>query len=144
MDVKVTVEAPHSRARVFAWVEDLAHYPLWLDFVRRADAEPEGAAWAVDLRARIGPLARSKRLRMIRTGHEPDRHVRFERAELDGRHHSTWVLDADVEASGTGSELVLSLHYGGSLLAPALQRILSDEIERSRQRFLSCLDAPPP
>src|SRR5215211_7486467 len=116
MDVSVTVEAPHPPAAVFAWVEDLSRYPRWLDIVRRAEPEPAGDAWAVDLRARVGPLSRSKRLRMIRTQHEAGRRVRFERTELDGRHHSAWTLDAGVEPQGDGTALVMTLHYGGTLL----------------------------
>jgi hypothetical protein len=142
VDVRVEVEAPHAPAHVFALVDDLARYPGWLDIVRRAVPEPGSDAWAVDLRARIGPLARSKRLRMVRVEHEADRYVRFERAELDGREHSPWVLEATVDPSPHGSTLLMALHYGGGLLAPVLQRILTDEIERSRQRLLSCLDEP--
>jgi hypothetical protein len=144
VDVRVTVEAPHSPGHVFAWVADLARYPRWLDIVRRAVAEPDAEAWAVDLRARVGPLARSKRLRMARVAHEPDRYVRFERAELDGREHSPWVLEATVDPSADESTLLMALHYGGGVLAPVLQRILTDEIEGSRQRLLSCLDEPAP
>ena len=36
----------------------------------------------------------------------------------------------------TGSELTMELHYGGSLWMPMLDRLLADEIERSRARLL--------
>jgi hypothetical protein len=35
----------------------------------------------------------------------------------------------------------MGLHYGGSLWMPLLDRLLSDEIERSRPRLLTVLGA---
>jgi hypothetical protein len=73
---------------------------------------------------------------MVRTRHDAPRQVRFERRELDARSHSPWVLQADVSAVDGGSLLTMRLHYGGSLWGPVLQRLLGDEIERSRVRLL--------
>jgi hypothetical protein len=138
VDVVATLDAPCPPARLFVWVDDLARYPEWLDIVRAARAEPDGS-WLVDLRARFGPLARSKRLRMVRAECEPDAHVRFERQERDGRSHSPWVLTADVSPgpAGDGSRLTMRLHYGGGLWGPVLERFLRDEIERSKPRLLA-------
>ena len=86
MDVTADLLAPCSPERLFGWVDDLAHYPEWLDIVPRAtpvearDGDP-GPAWSVDLRGRLGPFARSKRLRMVRTVHEAPERVRFDRLE---------------------------------------------------------------
>jgi hypothetical protein len=77
---------------------------------------------------------------MVRTVHEAAVHARFERVEHDGRDHSDWVLDATIAPAETGSELTMRLHYGGRLWMPALDRLLSDEIERSRPRLLRCLE----
>ncbi len=145
MDVIASLQAPCAPAALFPWVEDLSRYPEWLDIVPRAEAaaahtDDVGPAWSVDLRGRLGPFARAKRLRMVRTIHEPDRHARFERAEHDGRQHSPWVLDAEIAASGSTSTLTMRLHYGGRLWMPALDRLLADEIERSRPRLLERLD----
>jgi uncharacterized protein YndB with AHSA1/START domain len=140
VDVTADLDAPHPPARVFPWVEDLERYTHWLDIVPRVVDAPGGDAWLVDLRARLGPFARSKRLRMVRTRHEPDHVVRFERDERDGRSHSPWVLDATVEARDGGSRLTMHLHYGGGLLGPVVERLLRDEIERSRPRLLALLD----
>ena len=123
---------------MFALVEDLERYPSWLDILPKVVAIDD-AAWQVDLRGRLGPFARSKRLRMIRSSHESPRHVRFERDERDGRSHSPWVLDATVEPHGAGSRLTMHLHYGGGLFGPVLDRLLGDEIERSRPRLLDRL-----
>jgi len=144
VDVVASLEAPCPVAALFTWVDDLGRYPQWLDIVPRAvPVDPHhddvGPAWSVDLRGRIGPFARAKRLRMVRTAHEPDRHARFERTEHDGRQHSSWVLDAAVAATGDGSTLTMRLHYDGRLWMPALDRLLTEEIERSRPRLLARL-----
>ena len=144
MEVTAVLDAASPPAALFAVVEDLGRYPAWLDLVTRAvptEAVPgdPGPAWSVDLRGRLGPLARSKRLRMVRTAHEPEVRARFERAEVDGRRHSPWVLTADVRPTATGSHLTMTLHYGGGLFGPVLERVLVEEIERSKPRLLALL-----
>ena len=133
------LDAPYPAAAVWAVVADLGTYPGWLDIVPRADPADDGS-WTVDLRARLGPFARSKRLRMVRTtAREPEVAV-FEREELDGRQHSAWVLRAEVAATGDdASRLTMRMHYGGSLFGPVLERLLGDTIERSRPRLLALL-----
>jgi hypothetical protein len=147
VDVTATLTAAVPPPVLFAVVADLGTYPSWLDIVPRAEpADPDpvdGApAWTVDLRGQLGPLRRSKRLRMVRAAHEPDAHVRFERREDGGRAGSPWVLDARITPTdgGAGSSLAMHLHYGGSLWVPLLDRLLGDEIERSRPRLLALLD----
>lgn len=144
MDVQAELTAPCGPDELYGWVDDLGGYPRWLEIVTRAeplDADDQGRpAWAVDLRGRLGPLARSKRLRMVRTVHD-GRVARFERAELDGRSHSPWVLDATVDDAPDGSRLRMQLHYGGGLFGPVLERVLGDEIERSRDRLLDLVTA---
>jgi hypothetical protein len=144
LDVVASLEAPCEPSVLFPWVDDLGRYPDWLDIVPRAspsDPHPDdvGPAWSVDLKGRLGPFARAKRLRMVRTGHEPPRHARFERVEHAGRDHSAWVLDAAIAETPAGSVLTMRLHYGGRLWVPALDRLLAEEIERSRPRLLQRL-----
>ncbi|MGE3618903.1 MAG: SRPBCC family protein [Acidimicrobiia bacterium] len=144
MDVTATLDAPFPPEEVFGWVDDLGSYPRWLDMVPRAEpaaAHPDdpGPAWSVDLRGRMGPFARAKRLRMVRTRHEAPHHARFERVEHDGREHSAWILAASVSETPVGCLLRMDLHYGGRLWVPALDRLLADEIERSRPRLLARL-----
>ncbi len=144
MDLVAKLDTPYPPARLFAWVEDLARYPRWLVIVPRAVPEPGvDDAWSVDLRGRVGPFARSKRLRMVRTIHQEPRTVRFERAERDGRRHSSWVLTADVEPVDGGSRLTMRLYYGGSLWGPVLERLLGDEIEHSKSRLLALIQGQP-
>ena len=139
MDVTADLDAPHPPDRVFAVVEDLVRYPSWLEIVTRVVPEDDGA-WLVDLRGRLGPFARSKRLRMVRSLHEAPTAVRFEREERDGRSHSPWVLDASVVPHDGGTRLTMHLHYGGGLFGPVLEPLLRDEINRSRPRLLALLD----
>lgn len=146
MDVTADLLAPCSPERLFGWVDDLAHYPEWLDIVPRATpvearAGDPGPAWSVDLRGRLGPFARSKRLRMVRTVHEAPEGVRFERLEHDGRRHSPWVLEARIAPDPGGSLLTMRLHYGGSLVGPVVERLLADEIRQSKPRLLALVDA---
>jgi len=122
---------------VFALVDDLDRYPSWMDLVHdvaRVSAVPtdEGPAWEVELRAQVGPFARSKRLRMVRTVHDAPATVVFERSEVDGRRHAAWTLRAELEAGDADSvRLAMTLRYGGNLWTGAvLQRVLDDHVER--------------
>ena len=147
MDVTADLVAPCEPEALFEWVDDLERYPGWLDIVPRAvpvDPHPDdpGPAWSVDLRGRLGPFARSKRLRMVRTRHDRPREVRFERLEHDGRQHSPWTLQATVTPAPDGQDgsvLTMRMHYGGSLVGPVVERLLADEIRRSKPRLLTLL-----
>jgi hypothetical protein len=150
VDVIATLDAACPPDRLRTWVGDLDRYPAWLSIVPRADreaapvdhatAENDGhPAWAVELRAKLGPLARSKRLRMVRTV-DDEVHVRFERWETDGKNHSPWVLDARIEVVEIGSRLMMSLHYGGNFGGGLLERLLTDEIESSKPRLLALVE----
>lgn len=149
-------EAPP--AELFRVVADLATYPSWLelvDDVRPAGPppgtaagagpgsdesnEPNEPAWEVTLRARLGPLARSKRLRMVRTVADGQR-VRFERREIDGRDHSSWVLSAEVTPHREApwrSEVTIDLDYGGSLWSGLLEGALEAAADDATQRLQS-------
>jgi len=157
VDLTAEFDADCPPELLFGYVADLESYPRWFEVVHRAALEIDlvdvtptngasagtaGPAWSVDLRGRLGPMARSKRLRMVRSVcDEPAGRVRFERQELDGRQHSAWVLDARVEAIGAGSRLTVDLHYGGQFGGALLRRMLSDEIERSRPRLAALVAA---
>ena len=137
-----TLEAPCSADRLFAFVDDLGEYPAWMDLAHRveplaADTGSGAPAWQVELRARVGPFARSKRLRMVRTVHDTGAHqVVFERAENDGRSHSPWVLRAHIDEAAGNSTLHMHLQYGGSLwTGGVLERVLADQITSGRERL---------
>ena len=159
MDAHARLDAPCAPAELFAWVDDLSRYPRWMGLVHRVEVEPAGPddepAWMVELRARVGPLARSKRLRMVRTQRDQDRTVVFERRESDGRSHSPWILRVEVRPTANGdggggnadaaahSSLDVHLHYGGRLWTGGLlERALADEIERGRDRLYELVSSP--
>jgi hypothetical protein len=144
MDVRATLDAPVAPAALYPWVAELERYPQWLDIVTRAvsaDGVPgdPGPAWFVQLRGKIGPLSRSKRLRMVRTSADEPRAVTFERRETDGQTHSPWVLRATIEHRDGQSHLEMSLHYGGGLFEPIVERLLTREIDEARRRLAALL-----
>lgn len=143
MEIERRRTLPGPLERAFALVDDLAAYPAWMDLVHHVSvAEPHAGsasgspaaapAWNVELQAQVGPFARSKRLRMVRVVHRPPSEVVFERAEIDGRKHSPWVLRATLSPMVDDTvELVMTLTYGGNLWTGAvLQRVLDDHVER--------------
>ena len=144
VELTADLSAPCAPDELFGWIDDLGQYPQWMGLVHIAtptESLPTGEpVWDVELRARVGPFARSKRLTMARTICERNGRVVFERHETDGRDHSMWRLAARVERAGeraTGSKLEMQLHYGGSLWTGGLmERVLHDEINRSRDRLV--------
>jgi hypothetical protein len=145
----ITAELAASPAAVFARLGDLDGYGDWMDLVSRvepaaADTGDTGPAWWVTLRAAVGPLARSKRLRMVRTLAEEPATLRFERSEVDGRRHSPWVLDVAIEpviapagtdGAATASTVEVVLSYDGGLWDPLLDRVLGSNVDTSVPRL---------
>lgn len=144
MDVYASVDANVSADQLFSKVSDLSTYTKWLDIVHSAEVLSNGGdtpAWQVELRARVGPFARSKRLRMVRSDCDPPRAVVFERQESDGKQHSVWILRATVVPSSTGSTLQMHLHYGGLLFTGGvLERLLADQIRQGSDRLLTMFE----
>jgi len=144
VEIERTLVAPGPPEVLFRHVEDLSRYPVWMSLIHSVselDPDPNGArAWDVELRARVGPLARSKRLRMVRTTHDAPRAVVFERAELDGRSHAPWVLRAELSTPAMAADevgLTMTLSYGGALWTGAvLQRVLDDEVQLASEALL--------
>ena len=107
-----------------------------------AESNETDATWLVELRAKLGVLARSKRLRMTRTVCEAPRLVVFERREQDARRHSEWVLRATVSPTATGAKLETNLHYSGSLFTGGmLERALNEQIATGREKLIQQLSA---
>lgn len=141
----VIVNVPPNR--VFPFVAALDEYPEWLPLVHTAFLEEldRSPAWLVEIRAQVGPFARSKRLRMVRVAHRVDRLVQFERVELDGRRHARWVLRVELEPVDESSTLVtMHLAYGGSLwTGGVLDRVLAEEVRRGRDGLAELVNAAP-
>lgn len=128
--------APHE---LFVHVDDIEDYTAWMPLVHDVERlDGDVLAWMVELRAQVGPFARSKRLRMERTELVEDRVAVFERREADGREHSHWVLRADLAIDDQGrTVLTMTMSYDGSLWAgPILERVLDDQVRRGRDRLL--------
>ncbi len=156
MEIVRELVAPVPPGALFQHVGDLDDYPAWMPLIHAVellsgdgDASP---VWSVELRASVGPFARSKRLRMQRTWHDPDRCVVFERREDDGREHSPWILRVELasnEDTGTGdgdretssdpeTTLTMTMIYGGALWAgPVLERVLDDQVRRGSEALLA-------
>ncbi len=142
MDVTAVLETSAADTVVRPWVAELGRYCEWLSILPVAVVDPDDdQVWNVELRAKVGPLARSKRLRMVRVVDDPD-HIRFERHEVDGRTHSPWVLDALLVPEGGGSRLTMRLHYGGSFGGGLVERLLAAEIEASKERLRALVEGP--
>jgi len=146
MDLVASVEVPVSVEKLFDYVADLANYSSWLEFVHKVELVGEStetdATWHVELRAKLGVLARSKRLRMTRTLCEHPKLVVFERREQDSRRHSEWILRATVSQTATGAKLETNLHYSGNLFTGGmLERALSDQIATGREKLIQQLSA---
>ena len=128
-------------------VRDLATYPSWLGIVHRAslaEGPDGGTAWSVDVGARLGPARLVKRLRMVRVADEPERLVRFERREMDGKPHPPWLLEVVMATAGAGAtELTVDLHYGGRRWLPGLDRLVRDDARRAGPRLATILTTQP-
>ena len=140
MKLTASLDAPCSPEDMFAWVNDLAVYPQWLSIVR--DTVPVDGGWRVELQGKVGPLARSKRLRMVSTTCIPNERVVFERSETDGRQHAAWTLASTITPTTTGCNLVTELGYSGAFWGAVVERLLHQEIEDAKTRLLSLVSDP--
>ena len=146
MRTSESVVVAASAHDLFPHVSRLEAYPPWLRLVHRAElvAEEPLPTWDVELRARVGPFARSKRLRMQRVELRPARGARFERAEVDGRQHAMWALRVELEPAGDETVLTMHLAYDGKLwTGGVLERVLDDEVRRARVRLVELLSTTP-
>ena len=148
MHTSASLFVPDTTAsELFTHVATLDRYPPWMRLIHRVEViEPDDGrpAWRVELRARVGPFARSKSLRMVRTVYEPDRAARFERIQDDNRDHAEWIMLATVDDVEGGARLVTDLTYTGKLWGSGiLQRILDDEIRRGKDELWRLVSVEP-
>ena len=145
MQLDATLRTTAPAAQVLGYVADLADYPQWMSLVHSATAVPAAAVptWDVELRAKVGPFARSKRLRMVRTTHHTTNPARivFERRELDGREHAAWRLEVTVNTTTpSATELVMQLHYDGRFFVSVVEAILQQSIDAGRSKLAALLE----
>ncbi len=134
MDKTITSAVRADTEAVQRVLCDLTTYEHWLDLVdevepaESADGDP-GPAYLVTLIGKIGPFARRKRLRMVRSDAE-ETGATFERREVDGRDHSPWVLGAHAEP-GDPTTVTMRLAYGGGLWSDVLDGVLESQITKA-------------
>jgi carbon monoxide dehydrogenase subunit G len=126
-DVVVAVEP----TRVYPYVADLARYVEWMPMVHEVETLGDGV-WNVELRAKVGVFARSKRLRMKRIM-DTTQNIVFERDEIDGKRHSPWTMAIALQPTDAGSVVTVDLSYGGTLwTAGILDRVLAAQVEAGK------------
>jgi hypothetical protein len=150
MNLEATLRTTASPSAVVGYVAELDKYPQWMSLVHAATRVPEAVepTWDVELRAKVGPFARSKRLRMVRTQCDQGATTRivFERKETDGRRHAAWRLTVTVQGpvgasqSSTVSQpaetqLAMTLHYDGKYFVSVVESILRQSIDAGRERL---------
>lgn len=129
----VAIAAPASS--VLPHVNSLDEYPVWMPLIHSIEADGEDA-WIVELRAKVGVFARSKRIRMRRTTNT-DSHIVFERDETDGRTHSPWVLSVELQELPGTTQVTMNLLYGGTLwTAGVLDRILASQVDVGKKNLV--------
>ena len=138
MKTSVRVVLPASGERVFDYLCDLNSYADLIPLVHAVAGSMSAGerVWDVELRAKVGPFARSKKLRMKRSVCEPYEKIVFVRDENDSREHADWTLEVDVAANGAGCAVEIKLEYGGRLwTAGVMERVLHDNIEEGTRRL---------
>lgn len=146
MQTAESVVVPVEPASVFPFIDRLDAYPHWLGMVHAAVpiAETSRPTWSVELRARVGPFARSKQLRMERVAVDPGRFAAFERAEIDGRDHARWSLRAEVAPVDGGTLVTMHLAYDGALWTGGLlEKVLDDQVRRGRIKLSELVSSEP-
>lgn len=142
MDVTLGAKMNAAPAAVLAEIEDLPGYPDWHGMVHAV--EPDGDGWLVDLKGRLGPFTKTKRVRLVRVESTVPGQVRFVRKELDRTDYGGWELQGTVEpATGDGPcTLRFRLLYDGSSpLTSMLEPVLRAETHRSADRLRQRLAA---
>ncbi len=148
MHLEASLHTPATPQQVLAFVDELDKYPQWMALVHSAVRVSDAATptWLVELRAKVGPFARSKRLRMERTTHDVvgltadsktgAGRIVFERRENDARQHAAWRLEVIVTtAADSTTNLVMHLHYDGKLFVSVVESILQQNIDAGRSKL---------
>ena len=134
MRLDESVHVPATVERVRPHVEDLNCYNAWMPLVHSVE-RVDSRTWNVELRAKVGPFARSKKLRMVRTVDEPSRIV-FERCEVDGKSHAPWVLAVALQTEGSDTVVSVHLDYRGTLWTGGLlEKVLRDHVAVAKERL---------
>lgn len=128
------VDLPVGRDAVRPYVAELDRYRSWMPVIHDVEKIDEDT-WRVELRAKVGVFARSKRLTMVRTMDRADEIV-FERRESDGRTHAAWVMTVWIADEGAGCRVTIDLSYDGKLWGTGvLDKILAAQVEAGKRNL---------
>lgn len=132
MKYSSSVQLGVPKELVVPYVSNLSEYQLWMPLIHGVEQIGENI-WKVELRAKVGVFARSKRLTMVRTVHT-DHQLVFERQENDGRQHAPWVMEVSLADNTKGCTITIHLSYGGTLwTAGVLDKILAHQVELGKK-----------
>lgn len=146
MNVEASFEAPCTPELLFSIVEDLGNITPWLDLLGGAEPSPAdpadtGPAWGATFAIKLGPLTKTKDVRLVRIVHSPQADVVYERHEVpvEGRdvaQIAMWRLTMTVSPTDAGSALHVHVFYGGDALGDMAEGILTKELNKSRPALL--------
>ena len=128
------VDLPVPAGTVRPYVAELDSYRSWMPVIHDVE-RLDDTTWRVELRAKLGVFARSKRLTMVRTLDAPGEIV-FERREDDGRTHAAWVMKVWISDHGQECRVTIELVYDGNLWASGvLDKILAAQVEAGKRNL---------
>lgn len=146
MNVEESFDVPCAPEVLFAITEDLANISPWLDLLGAAvpaspDPSDVGPAWDATFVVKLGPLTKTKDVRLVRIEHEPYKSVVYERHEIptEGKDPSKiamWRLTLKVSPTNDGSSLFVNVFYGGDALGDMAEGILTKELNKSKPALL--------
>ncbi len=140
--VELVVKA--STEEAFAALRDLETYRDWLGFIHSVDelVAANETSWNVVLRSELGPFARMKKLRMVRTSELPYSSVTFSRVEIDGKEHSNWTLDVScLSLTETTTQLSLTVVYSGGFWSRPLESVFNSHVEDAKVKLREYFDS---
>jgi uncharacterized protein YndB with AHSA1/START domain len=142
----ISSETTAPPEKLFTAMNDLGTYSEWMSLIDHCEPtevvdDDLGPAWIVTLKAKVGPFARSKRLRMVQVESSPHERVRYARNETDGKQHSDWVMEATIESRpGNASAVTVELSYSGGLWSGPLDVVLGTQVDEARERLRAYLE----
>lgn len=139
MKVDSSVVVPAAPDKVAPFVSSLDRYVEWMPLIHSVAVDGDDA-WVVELRAKIGPFARSKRIRMKRSRNVDASGYTFVRDETDGRTHSPWTLSVDLSSVDGGTLVAVTMSYEGSLwMGGPLDKVLASQIDAGKSGLVAAV-----
>lgn len=141
IDMRQTIElnVASSLDNVFTALRDLETYTEWLSFIdsiEKVEIQGEDQSWIVVLRSQLGPFARMKKLRMVKSSEHLGRSVCFSRSEVDAKEHSSWDLEVSCSSlDDANTKVALTVSYGGKFWSRPLETAFNSHVEEAKTRL---------